>query len=235
VGKSNIAAINILAGIETIGPAKDISICYDARWYLGANKEYIMYTTGTLFIAFVDTGHNLYVKMNTTGVQLKLASGVDRCFIVRGWKHISDKNIDQGINVFYTKNGSLYYRSYIQTDDQLFDWQDEQQINVSKFISDIQAYRTADFRLAICLSYIDNSNQLLLTDRVFPGQSIPIETVNIVSSSDNNIVVHPIISVEQDYADSVTIVVTTDSSAAVYSSFDNSNVSSKNVVGIRFI
>jgi hypothetical protein len=231
LGKANIAAINVIAGIQTIGPAKDISICYDSRWYLGSNKEYIIYTTGTLFIAYVDTANNLYVKINAAGVQTKLASSVDKCFIVRGWKHISDVTIDQGINLFYTKGGILYYRSYIQTDTNLYEWEDEQQITTSKGVKDIQVYRTSDFRLAICIRLLDDTNQVLITDRVFPGQSVPIETISLQVPTDNAITISPIQTVIQNYTEAVHLGVPADNDIDVCGSFDNTVNSARNAGG----
>jgi hypothetical protein len=231
VGKSNIAAINILAGIVNIGAATDVSICYDARWYLGANKEYIMYTTGTLFVAFVDTAKNLFVRMGTAGAQIKLASNVDRCFIIRGWKHISDITIDQGIVVFYTKNGVLYSRSYIQQDDQTYTWEDEISYNNSKVITDLQVYRTADFRLAICVHYSDNTNQMFITNRVFPGQSIPVETVNILASTDNAIAITPVRTEYLNNTETVKTSMSTDQALAVFGNFDNTPASAYNTGG----
>lgn len=228
LGKSSISAINVLAGIEQIGPAIDVSICYDARWYLGSNKEYIVYTTGVLFIAFVDTAHNLNVKMNITGAQLKLATGVDKCFIVRGWKHISDITIDQGIVVFYTKNGVLYSRSYVQQDAQTYTWEDEISYSNNKVITDLQVYRTADFRLAICVHYSDNTNQMFISNRVFPGQSIPVETVNIQAFTDNNIIITPVRSVNLNTLETVQMQMATDQSLIVFGNFDNSPASAYN-------
>jgi hypothetical protein len=195
IGKSNVAAINILAGINKIGAAYDISVAYDARWYLGADKEYHIYTLGTMYIAYVDTANNLYVRNGIDGVNRLLASGVDKCFIVRGWKHMTEINQDQGIVVFYIKNGTLFSRRYIQTGAQTYEWEIEKSYSLAKAVVDLQAYRTADFRIAICVKNSDGSNSMAITDRVFPGQSIPSETVKVQALYDIVIQPKPVVKV----------------------------------------
>lgn len=186
VGVIDLTAPSVITQDVLIGPALDVSIAYDARWRLTGTDEYDMYTIGEPYIAYVDTAKNLYVRRGLTGSTLNLASGVSRCWIVRGWKHITDPIIDQGLIVFYLKGNQLYSRSYVQQDATKYSWLTEEVYQAGAVV-DIQAYRTTDFRLAIACTQTTGTSRLLLTSRVFPGQSIPAETFNATISNEQAI------------------------------------------------
>lgn len=206
-GKIELVALNILVEDVSFGPAIDISIAYDARWsYTGVNK-FVMYTINDPYIALIDSANNLYVLRGPTGSKLLLQTHVDRCWIVRGWKHVSDPVIDQGLVVFYLKQGKLYSRSYIQQSNDLFSWTDEESYDIDMYINDIQAYRTKDFRLAIACSNPDLAiDKLVLTDRVFPGQSIQDESLSFTKTSPTGgVAITAIEKVTQEVAEEITL------------------------------
>lgn len=182
-GKIELVAINIIVEDTNLGKAIDISIAYDARWsYTDVNK-YVMYTINEPYIAIVDILNNLYVLRGTTGPKLLISTGVDKCAIIRGWKHITDPLLDQGLIIFYIKQGKLYSRSYLQQSADTYSWADEESYAIDMYIEDIQVYRTKDFRIAIlCNNNSLSLSKMVLTDRVFPGQSIQDESLTFVKT-----------------------------------------------------
>lgn len=199
-GVIDLTATNVITQDTLIGPAIDISIAYDARWRLTGTDNYDMYTIGEPYIAYVDTAKNLYVRRGSTGSILNLASNVDRCWIVRGWKHVTDPTLDQGLIVFYIKGNQLYSRSYVQQDATKYSWLTEEVYQAGAVV-DIQAYRTADFRLAIACTQTTGTSRLLLTSRVFPGQSIPAEIMTFNGTEVRQATAEQVKKLVQPYAE----------------------------------
>lgn len=162
--------------IRKIGPAVDVSVCYDLRWRLQPDGTYAEYTFGDPFITYVDTSNRLYVKHGMEGAEFLLDTGVTKCFLCRGWRHISDAKQDQGVICFYVKNSRLYSRSYYLLEDGNYGWSVAEQYEPYG-VKDVYAKRTVDYRVAIVVitSY---GNKLLLTTRQWAGQAVPTETIN---------------------------------------------------------
>lgn len=215
-GKIELVAINIIVEDTILGKALDVSIAYDARWSYTDINKYVMYTINEPYIALVDVQNNLYVLRGTTGTKLLISTGVDKCAIIRGWKHITDPLLDQGLIVFYTKQGKLFSRSYLQQDTDTYIWADEEHYDIDMYIEDIQVYRTKDFRIAIlCNNNSLSLSKMVLTDRVFPGQSIQDESLTFIKTQATGGIVSKAIEKVNEYVAEQIIITGTQSTASV--------------------
>lgn len=178
MGYFDIRMPNVLTSITDLGTAMDVSVAYDARWRLTGQNKYTMYTVGEPYVCWVTIAGDLVIRQGTTGPIVRLDSGVTKCTLVRGWKHITDSTIDQGLTVFYLKGGLLYSRSYVQLDSTTYQWQMSETYSTPGGILDIDAFRTSDYRIAIVCKYTSES-KMLVTNRTFPGQAIQSEYIQI--------------------------------------------------------
>ena len=180
MGYFDIRMPNVLTGITDLGTAMDVSVAYDARWRLTGQNKYTMYTAGEPYVCWVTIAGDLVIRQGTTGPIVKLDSGATKCTLVRGWKHVTDSTIDQGLTVFYLKGGLLYSRSYVQVDSTTYHWQLSETYPTTGGILDIDAFRTSDYRIAIVCKYASES-KMLITNRTFPGQAIQSEYIQIAN------------------------------------------------------
>lgn len=187
-----------------LGRALSCSIAYDARWRASLTSiAYEYYTIGEPYIAYVDTSNRLYVQQGVSGSKFKLDYNVTYCFIVRGWKNISIKENDQGLIVFYIKNGKLYSRAYVETNDGSFVWESAVCYKeAGNSIVKVTANRTSDYRIMIVV-YSNKGNKLLFTDRTWPGTAIPAEVVSCFMYSDTSYNYKQLQIISSEYTDYV--------------------------------
>lgn len=191
MGYFDIRMPNVLTDVTQLGTAMDVSVTYDARWRLVGQNNYTMYTIGEPYVCWVTITGDLVIRQGTSGPILRLDSGVTKCAIVRGWKHVTDVTIDQGLTVFYLKGGLLYSRSYVQIGSNTYQWQAVESYSTSGGIMDIDAFRTSDYRIAVTCRYA-SSAKMLLTNRTFPGQAIQSDYIQISSGCNINLQITPI-------------------------------------------
>lgn len=177
IGSANIAMYYILGDAVDLGPALDIKVCYDARWRGNGTGQYDYFTIGEPYIVTIDTANRLYIRQGITGAKSLLATGVEKCSLVRGWKHISNVSKDQGLCVFYTRGGRIYSKAYVQQENGNYLWLTEEAYpQLGTTVKDVITQRTDDFRISISAVSVEG-NKIAVTTRLFPGMSVPDETV----------------------------------------------------------
>lgn len=177
IATGSVETYYVLGEVTRIGVGKDIAVCYDGRWRKNADQTFSYYTLDEPFIAVVETDNRLYVRQGLKGGKKLMATGVTRCCLVRGWKHISKPQDDQGMCLFYLKSGRLYSREYVQKEDGAYIWTNESQYKtIHTGITNISASRTLDYRILVSI-VTPRGNFGLLTARTWAGGAIPDETV----------------------------------------------------------
>lgn len=191
----SLDAYYVLNSVTRLGVGKDVAVCYDGRWRKNVDETFSYYTIDEPFIAIVETDSRLYIKQGIKGAKKLMATGVSRCCLVRGWKHISKPEDDQGMCLFYLKGGRLYSREYVQQANGNFTWTSETSYKNYSDIKNMTAVRTSDFRILISLN-TSRGNFGMLTSRMWSGAAVPDETITASAEIAYKIVPHQLTVVE---------------------------------------
>lgn len=175
IGYASTAVPYALSDTVLLGNCKDISVCYDTRWRADADSNYHIYTPDLLIIASVDTSGLLSVRLGENASKINLDTGASKCSVIRGWKHISDASIDQGICVAYIKKGSVYIRTGMLINDK-YNWGAAIKLQSYGYATDVNVTRTNDYRISITVSY-GKMSKMFLSDRTFPGNTVKNEFI----------------------------------------------------------
>lgn len=176
----------VLSDPVSLGKALDIAVCYDARWRQTLEGTFNYFTFGEPWIFTVDMANRLYMQRGVTGAKTLIATGVTRVSACRGWKHIIDYSIDQGLCVYYVKGTTGYVRRYIETSPDKFGLTSEEALLQLGSIKEIVAKRTNDYRIMIVGSSDVKNDVLAVTERTWPGMSVKpeiIKKMNIIGLS----------------------------------------------------
>lgn len=193
IAQVNLAQYEILQPIAQLDKLIDIAVAFDARWSY-ENGLYKYYTIGEPYIATIDSGNRLYIQYGVDGAKIQLANSATSVKLIRGWKHISVPQDDQGLCALYIKFGTLYSREYIQQADGSYTWTVESQVKTPLgYVKDFWAYRSTDYRLIIIVSD-GNVTHMCASTRTWPGTAVPYETIRIKEQITNaKVAVTPIV------------------------------------------
>lgn len=165
---------------------KSIGIEFNGIWeYDTVYRRYNFMGDKKPFIFWVEMDGNLYVRLwDEEDTTFLLATNVEKCATVRGWKNINFWNHDHGVVIAYVKtDGCAYYRTYArQPPDFPEVWESERLIPVAiGEVQDINVFRTNDYRTGILLES-NGKIYWTVTDRNWAGMAVPAEYISVAPS-----------------------------------------------------
>lgn len=163
----------------TLGAGTNVAIAFDGEWERYRNLWRLV-THEKPWIFWVDNSGVLWAQLwDDAGTKQQLATGVEYCRAIRGWKNLNIADKDQGIVIGYIKtDGKVYYRNYCQMLDLTYVWEPERQ--VTEFTGSalsLNLFITNDYRMGFAVEDSLHDIYWYITDRDWAGMAIAPEYI----------------------------------------------------------
>lgn len=162
--------------------ARSVAIAFDGRWELSNRKVWQPVTDEKPYIFWVTTAGDLYVQLwDKAETKIKLAEGTAKVSSIRGWKSTNGVLTDQGVVCAYIKtDGKVYYRNFCEQHNGSFMWEYEKEITqLMPAITNINLFRTNDYRIGIAVEKTNGSITWLITARSWSGMANTPESIAV--------------------------------------------------------
>jgi len=158
----------------TVGPATDVACDFDGRWSLVTDRTGIYFNTEIIW-SLVTFGEPYFVLNNAgtlvlyqgqTAITTLAQDTAVKVAMLRGWKSVNHVLTDQGIICCYTRtDGKVYYRAYVEQEDDSFIWENEYEITeFTPPVTNIGLFLCADYRTGF-LAEISGEVHMMVTKR----------------------------------------------------------------------
>lgn len=162
----------------TIGAGKSVATAFNGHWE--RYREHWQLVTGEYpYIFWVENDGKLYSQhWDDEETKVELATSVNKCKAVRGWKNVNFTDRDNGLVVGYIKNdGKVYYRNYCEQVDGSYLWELEQEVAGITNVTNINLFLTNDYRTGILLES-DGKIYWTISERNWAGMAVPAEYIS---------------------------------------------------------